>query len=308
MSFRAAALVCALLVIIPAAATGQESGERRPTPISKRDLTRMLVSGTYQRDEIAGMVRRACLSFVPTATERELFRGLGAERSVLSAIDGCFSPPTPLRAQTSEQSAQTFEQPAKLSELPAQPSEQPPATFASPVLSASSEVRPEDGPPEAQARDESSRPDSPSQQPSPQGPPAGEPAVEERVSRPTPLPEPEAEVETPAPTPIPEALPDTVSAAVEAEPRAAMPATEVDPAGPSDEVGRLRRLAAAAAARGDPETALGMLRDIISLSPDDPLAWFELGAALASAGDGDGARAAFIRAAALDRARRHARP
>ncbi len=149
MSFRAAALVYAVLVIIPAAAIGQESGEGRPTPISKRDLTRMLVNGTYARDEIAGMIRRACLSFVPTATERELFRGLGAERSVLSAIDGCLPAPAALRAP---------------SEQPAQPSEQPPATFASPALPPSSEVRSEDGSP---------APSDEAEEPSRRGPPAG---------------------------------------------------------------------------------------------------------------------------------------
>jgi hypothetical protein len=311
MSHRAAALVCALVAIVPTAAIGQDTGERRPTRISKQDLTRMLVGGTYERDEIAGMIQRACLSFVPTATERELFRGLGAERSILSAIDGCLAPPTPLRGQPSE--------------VPAQPSRLAPAMFASPAVTFDSVVRSEDRAPEAVGE----RPEPPGEEPanppeeaeesSPPGPPAEEPvageqvsdaapAGEQQVSNPPPLIEPGIEGEAPASIPISEAPADTVAPADVTDSRTDSLPAPANPVGPSDEVSRLRQLVAGASARGDVETALHTLRDIISLAPEDALAWFQLGAALASAGDREGARKAFIHAARLDRAKRRTRP
>jgi hypothetical protein len=261
-----------MLAIVPAAAIGQETEGRRPAPISKRDLTRMLVGDTYERDEIAGMIRRACLSFVPTVTERELFRGLGAEGSVLSAIDGCLPPPAPVRAQESE--------------LPVPPSQSTPATFASPSAEDVSDPAPI-------AEDEVSDP---------------APAVEEQVPDPAALAEPSVEPEAPAPTPIIEVPADTILAADSTESRTESSPVEAYTVGPSDEVSRLRRIAAGAAARGDVETALRTLRDIVSLAPDDPLTWFQLGAALASVGDAEGARDAFIRAATLDRAKRRSPP
>jgi hypothetical protein len=247
MQYRAIARVCVMLAIVPAAAIGQETEGRRPAPISKRDLTRMLVGDTYERDEIAGMIRRACLSFVPTVTERELFRGLGAEGSVLSAIDGCLPPPAPVRAQESE--------------LPVPPSQSTPATFASPSAEDVSDPAPI-------AEDEVSDP---------------APAVEEQVPDPAALAEPSVEPEAPAPTPIIEVPADTILAADSTESRTESSPVEAYTVGPSDEVSR-------------------------SLAPDDPLTWFQLGAALASVGDAEGARDAFIRAATLDRAKRRSPP
>lgn len=288
-------LALAVLTIVPAHAGGQAGVDRRPTPISRHDLTRMLRSGTYTRDEIAGMIRRACISFVPSATERELYRGLGADRTILSAIDACLSLPAPQQAQPSG--------------LPPARSEAAATTFASPAPARPAAVT-EEEPPAAEGRDVSAQADSAAL---PTRPPAGEARNRESdVSSEAraPAPDAEAAIEVTVPIPSLETQEDSVPAPREPEPTAVTPTSESQPdlAAPRDEVSRLRLLAAEAAARLDMETAVQIRRDIVSLVPEDPIAWFQLGETLASAGNREEARDAFIRAARLDRARRRIRP
>lgn len=307
----------ALLLLVPATAVAQDAPARHPTPISRQDLTRMLRGGTYTRAEIAGMIRRACVSFVPTATERELYRGLGADGAVLAAIDACLSPPAPAQALPSE--------------LPP-PAAAPTANFAS--------VRPPD---EAdreaggESRPAPGLPDSAAPEPAvrrgPAGDPRSDPAIKTRSEQPVEtdahaedLIEADPHAEEPAPEPPPAPSPivvgspaqlqipaetgDSIAPAGESESRVPEPLSETRPdvEASDTDVGRLRRLAAEAIARRDIETAVRMRLEIVSLAPEDPVAWFELGESLASVGDREGAREAFIRASRLDRAQRRLQP
>jgi hypothetical protein len=77
-------------------ASGQDPGARRPAPLSKSDLTRLLSGGTYTHPEVVAIIQRSCLSFVPSAGDRADLRQLGADASIFAAIDVCASPPTPV--------------------------------------------------------------------------------------------------------------------------------------------------------------------------------------------------------------------
>ena len=95
---RRPAILCALLAICPALASGQEPGARRPAPLSKSDLTRLLSGGTYTRPEVVAIIQRSCLSFAPSARDRDDLQRLGADASIFAAINACTSPPaTPAR-------------------------------------------------------------------------------------------------------------------------------------------------------------------------------------------------------------------
>jgi hypothetical protein len=69
-----------LLLLLPV-----QGGER----LRKTDLVRLLSSATLEPDELAALIRRSCLSFVPTGRDRADFVALGADSSVLREIDGC---------------------------------------------------------------------------------------------------------------------------------------------------------------------------------------------------------------------------
>ena len=81
---RALALGLTLALALPLAAGAQSA-----TPLSKSDLVRYLSSTTYSKTEIAGIVRRSCLAFTPTARDRDDLRALGATSEVMNAIDSC---------------------------------------------------------------------------------------------------------------------------------------------------------------------------------------------------------------------------
>jgi len=65
-------------------------------PLRKSDLIRLLSGSTFSQDEIAGMVRRTCLSFAPSGRDRADFTALGASAAVLKEIDTCGRKTTPL--------------------------------------------------------------------------------------------------------------------------------------------------------------------------------------------------------------------
>jgi len=84
------------LVALFVAAVATQQGH----PLRKSDLIRLLSGTTFSQDEIAGMVRRTCLSFAPSARDRADFTSLGASAAVLREIDACgrkatSSPATP---------------------------------------------------------------------------------------------------------------------------------------------------------------------------------------------------------------------
>jgi len=58
-------------------------------PLRKSDLIRLLSGSTFSQDEIAGMVRRTCLSFAPSGRDRADFASLGASAAILREIDAC---------------------------------------------------------------------------------------------------------------------------------------------------------------------------------------------------------------------------
>ncbi|HEY6853999.1 MAG TPA: Ig-like domain-containing protein [Gemmatimonadales bacterium] len=58
-------------------------------PLRKSDLIRLLSGSTFSQDEIAGMVRRTCLSFTPSGRDRADLTALGASPAVLREIDAC---------------------------------------------------------------------------------------------------------------------------------------------------------------------------------------------------------------------------
>ncbi|HET7565967.1 MAG TPA: tetratricopeptide repeat protein, partial [Gemmatimonadaceae bacterium] len=85
-----ALLALALLGAVATPHIARAQGET-PAPLSKSDLVRYLSSATYSKTEIAGIVRRSCLAFTPTARDRDDLRALGATSDVMTAIESCTS-------------------------------------------------------------------------------------------------------------------------------------------------------------------------------------------------------------------------
>ncbi len=69
-------------------------------PLRKSDLIRLLSGSTFSQEEIAGMVRRTCLSFAPSGRDRADFTALGASAAVLKEIDTCGRKTTALPGAT----------------------------------------------------------------------------------------------------------------------------------------------------------------------------------------------------------------
>lgn len=57
--------------------------------LRKSDLVRYLTGSTYSKPEIAAIVRRNCLAFVPSARDRQDLKQLGATDEILREIDRC---------------------------------------------------------------------------------------------------------------------------------------------------------------------------------------------------------------------------
>ncbi len=70
---------------------GQEGADA--VPLTKSDLTRIVVGTTYGPEEVVRIVRRSCLSFDPTERDLEDLRRLGAEEAVLEAVRDCATRP-----------------------------------------------------------------------------------------------------------------------------------------------------------------------------------------------------------------------
>src|SRR5258708_10064622 len=58
-------------------------------PLRKSDLVRLLSGAGISPVELAELVPRNCLTFQPTDRDRNDFRLLGAEASLLAAVDDC---------------------------------------------------------------------------------------------------------------------------------------------------------------------------------------------------------------------------
>ena len=83
--FRLALL---LFVSFPLPAGAQGSGDQA-TPLRKTDLIRMLTGNTMTPAQIAAAVQRNCLSFTPTARDRQNLVQVGADSTIMARIDGC---------------------------------------------------------------------------------------------------------------------------------------------------------------------------------------------------------------------------
>lgn len=88
MSFpRPISLVVTILLALAPAGLGAQQGEG--SALQKSDLVRVLTGTTYSKAEIASMVRRNCLTFVPTGRDRQDLRELGATQAIFTQIDQC---------------------------------------------------------------------------------------------------------------------------------------------------------------------------------------------------------------------------
>ncbi len=83
---RLTAAACCLIAIVLAS---PRSVDAQDTELRKSDIVRLLSGSTYTAAEVASIVRANCLSFEPTERDYADFRDLGADASVVSAIQGC---------------------------------------------------------------------------------------------------------------------------------------------------------------------------------------------------------------------------
>ena len=96
----------AILVLLALGLRAAPSRAQQATPLQKSDVVRLLTGGTYGESEIAGMIRRGCLSFEPTSRDLENFRALGASDEVVAAVQACMTearvrrPPAAIPAAT----------------------------------------------------------------------------------------------------------------------------------------------------------------------------------------------------------------
>ncbi len=70
---------------------------QRPQPLRKTDLIRLLTSSTLSKNDVAAQVRRACISFVPSARDRADLIAAGADTAVFAAMEACRRPSPALR-------------------------------------------------------------------------------------------------------------------------------------------------------------------------------------------------------------------
>lgn len=84
--FRCGALLAALAALAFGPA---EAGAQEAAPLVKSEVVRLLVSDTYGPEERRQIVRRSCLTFVPSEEDMEDFRRLGAGPELLEVIRQC---------------------------------------------------------------------------------------------------------------------------------------------------------------------------------------------------------------------------
>ena len=118
------------LVLAPSPARAQNE------PLRKTDLIRYLSAGSMTTTQIAQLIQRNCVSFTPTARDRQNLISLGADSTIMARIDACIrkaaAPPptvanTPANppANTPVAATPTRRQPAPARPAP-QPATQPP--------------------------------------------------------------------------------------------------------------------------------------------------------------------------------------
>lgn len=88
------ATLVAVGLLLPTDNVAQEA-----EPLRKGDVVRLLTAGAYSQPEVAGIVRRSCLTFLPTNRDLDHFRALGAGAGVMEEIRGCTVRPTVAAAE-----------------------------------------------------------------------------------------------------------------------------------------------------------------------------------------------------------------
>ena len=80
----------ALLALLAApSSAGAQGAAPQTEPLRKTDLIRMLTGNTMTPAQIAALVQRNCLSFTPTARDRENLARVGADSTIMARINGC---------------------------------------------------------------------------------------------------------------------------------------------------------------------------------------------------------------------------
>lgn len=85
MSRYLASLIALPFVLV----TTSVAHSQAESALRKSDLVRYLTGSTYSKPEIAAIVRRNCLAFVPSARDRQDLKQLGATDEILREIDRC---------------------------------------------------------------------------------------------------------------------------------------------------------------------------------------------------------------------------
>lgn len=99
-------------------------------PLRKTDLIRLLAGNTMTLPQIVTAVRRDCVSFTPTARDRQDIAGLGGDTTLLKAIDQCVRERAVTPAATSARATRPAARPAA---TPARPAARPPAATPAPI-------------------------------------------------------------------------------------------------------------------------------------------------------------------------------
>ena len=84
VSFKAHALACLVCALGISSLHAQSTG-----PLRKTDLIRLLTANTQTPAQILAAVKRNCVSFTPTARDRQDLAELGGDTTLLKAIDQC---------------------------------------------------------------------------------------------------------------------------------------------------------------------------------------------------------------------------
>src|SRR2546422_9262078 len=104
-----------------------------PAPLRKSDLVRLLSGAVMSPVELAEMVRRTCLTFEPTDSDRNDFRLLGADASLLAAVDDCGRRKAPRRTAVTPVRTTHRSPSARPPPLLPIPAAQPPPGFPGPA-------------------------------------------------------------------------------------------------------------------------------------------------------------------------------
>jgi hypothetical protein len=99
-----------------------------PASLRKTDLVRLLSGAGMSAVDLSQLVRRNCLTFQPTERDRNDLRMLGADASLLAAVDECARRKTP-RGTASGTATRAAARPPSAPAPPPPPAPQPPAVF-----------------------------------------------------------------------------------------------------------------------------------------------------------------------------------